>query len=220
MNVSMNISTNNFKQTCSANKLIENKIKSSKKFLNEHDDNNESNGINNLDNLDNLNDLSDEIELEKLEKEFAFKCSNGTTQPKNYGNMWNDEERKIILSYMKKNNYSSSFNDSNGLTGSNLYDDKIIQKIAKKTERSEHGVKEEIKKMIFNDYMGEFDTYSKLSIKYNIPEHCIKVLIRIYLEKYGKKILYPLEIENKILKYQVENIKLRTELAKLKETHK
>ena len=69
--------------------------------------------------------------------------------------------------------------------------------------------------MIFNDYISEFYSLSKLSTKYNIPEYNIKILIKIYLEKYGKKILYPIEIENKILKCQVENIKLKQELKQL-----
>ena len=160
-----------------------------------------------------LNDTDDEIEFQKLEDEFNV-MKNSTSfktfdnQPKNYGNFWTEEERKIILKYLQKNDYSVNNNSS-------LYDETIIQKIAKKTERSEIGVKEEIKKMIFKDYIWEFVSYSKLSQKYNIPEHSIKILIKLYLEKYGEKILYPIEIENKILKYQVENIKLKCELMEL-----
>ena len=155
---------------------------------------------------DDLDILNDEIELEKLENELIMKSHVPNNYPKNYGNFWSEDERKIILNCLKKNNFTDN---------SNLYDESIIQKIAKKTERSEHGVKEEIKKMIFNDYIGEFYSLTELSIKYNIPEHNIKILIKIYLEKYGKKTLYPLEIENKILKFQVENIKLKKELKEL-----
>lgn len=158
---------------------------------------------------------SDESELDKLEDDINIikNTSNNqytnqyTNQPKNYGNLWTEDDRKIILRYLKKNNYSN-----NNL---NLYDESVIQKIAKKTERSEIGIKEEIKKMIFKDYIWNFETYTKLAQKYNIPEHNIKILIKLYLEKYGEKILYPLEIENKILKYQVENIKLKYELREL-----
>ena len=181
----------------SINNYIESKIKFNKTTKNTH----------NINELNESNNEDDDIELEKAKN-----------YPKNYGNFWTDKERKIILKYLKKNIISEE------TYGSNLYDETIIHKIAKKTERSEFGVKEEIKKMIFNDYMWNldfiFDTYEKLFDKYNIPEHNIKILIRIYLEKYGMKILYPIEIENKILKYQVENIKLKNELKELKELTK
>jgi NADPH-dependent 7-cyano-7-deazaguanine reductase QueF-like protein len=154
----------------------------------------------------------DELELEKLEDEINIINNSSKyyseNQPKNYGNLWTDDERNIIIKCLKKNDFS-------GVNKSNLYDESVIQKIAKKTERSIVGVKEEIKKMIFKDYIWEFYTYSKLSLKYNIPEQNIKILIKLYLEKYGDKILSPLEIENKILKYQVENIKLKYELKEL-----
>lgn len=190
------------------NNYIENKIKSGKIIKNNNIYNNYNNNEN--DNIDNeLDILSEEIEIEKLENELNTKMRELKNHPKNYGNLWTDEERKIILKYLKKN----SFTIETGAT--NLYDESVIHKIAEKTERSEYGVKEEIKKMIFNDYIGEFDSYTKLSIKYNIPENNIKILIKLYLEKYGKKILYPIEIENKILKYQVENIKLKAELREL-----
>jgi hypothetical protein len=199
------------KSISSVNNYIENKIKSGKIIKNNTIYNNYNNNVNdNIDNeLNELDILSEEIEIEKLENELNTKMRELKNHPKNYGNLWTDEERKIILKYLKKN----SFSIETGAT--NLYDETVIQKIAEKTERSEYGVKEEIKKMIFNDYIGEFDTYTKLSIKYNIPENNIKILIKLYLEKYGKKILYPIEIENKILKYQVENIKLKAELREL-----
>lgn len=196
------------KSTNSINNLIEKKIKSNK--INNTNDIDDTNDMNDMDDMDDM----DDVELEKLEKELVSKLYDKSTQPKNYGNIWSDDDREIILNYLKKNDYSKLTD------GSKLYDDKVIQKIAKKTERSEYGVKEEIKKMIFNDYLGDYlgdyDILPKLSMKYNIPEHYVKILIRIYLEKYGKKILYPLEIENKILKFKVENIKLKAELKQLK----
>lgn len=175
-------------ESTSINNLIENKIKFGKKYLSTNTIAN--NDENNLD-----NDL--EMELEK-----NCKYSN----PKNYGNLWSDDERKIILSCLKKNKEQDN---------SNIYNEHVIKKIAKKTERSEFGVKEEIKKMIFNDYMGDFNSLDQLSLKYNIPERNIKILIKLYLEKYGEKMLYPMEIENKILKYKVENLKLKKELREL-----
>ena len=190
------------KSISSVNNYIENKIIKNVPIFNKK--NSEKKDLDNTD---------DEIEFEKLEDEINImkNCSFSKqydNQPKNYGNYWNDDERKIILKCLKKNDYSK-------INNSTLYDENVIQKIAKKTERSEVGVKEEIKKMIFKDYIWEFDSYLKLSQKYNIPEHSIKILIKLYLEKYGEKILYPIEIENKILKYQVENIKLKFELREL-----
>jgi Mor family transcriptional regulator len=183
--MSQKISSNNI------NNFIEKKIN----ILN--NDNNKDIDIN--------KDNEDTDEIEYLEKEFITKSYNIINQPKNYGNLWTDEERKKIIKNMKKNNYINNIN---------LYDESNILKIAKKIERSESGVKEEIKRMIFNDYITGYE-YKKLSEKYNIPENNIKLMIRIYLEKNGKKILYPIEIENKILKYQIENIKLKKELNEI-----
>lgn len=180
----------------SINNLINNKIKEKK------------NKNTKVDEIEETDDI-DEIELEKIENELSLKLNNSNNKnyPKNYGNLWNDEERKIILNYIKKNNFELNIS---------IYDEEIITQIAKKIDRSEYGVKEEIKKMIFNDYINESLTYKQLSTKYNMPEHIIKIQIKLYLEKYGKKILYPIEIENKILKSQIENIKLKKELEELK----
>ena len=176
------------------NTFLENKIKS------KHNDTSN-------DDFDDLDVLNDEIELEKLENELYIKShSNLKNHPKNYGNLWTEDERKIILNYLKKNSKSNCVN---------LYDEQVIQKIANKIERSEYGVKEEIKKMIFNDYIEESYSLTKLSEKYFIPESNIKIFIKLYLEKYGKKILYSVEIENRILKSKIENIKLKKELQEL-----
>lgn len=158
-------------------------------------------------NKENENETGIEIEMENLEKEFTELSVNKTTRPKNYGNLWNDNERNIIINYMKKNNYCHENN-------LNLFDEKIIQKISKKIERSDYAVKEEIKKMIAIDYIKEFD-YAVVCEKYNIPESYIKLIIKSYLEKNEKKIILPMEIENKILKIKIENIKLKKELKKL-----
>jgi hypothetical protein len=193
------MTSNNKLFSSSINNFIENKIKHNKIIKN-------TNSIDNEYENNELDILHDEIELEKLEDELYTKSHTIKNYPKNYGNLWNDDERKIILSNLKKNNY---------INNPNLYDELVIEKIAKKTERSEYGVKEEIKKMIFNDYIYNLYSYCELANKYHIPEHNIKLLIRIYIEKYAKKILYPIEIENKILKYQIENIKLKKELKEL-----
>lgn len=192
---------NSTKITSSVNNFIENKINNN--IIKQTNDD-----INNFDNVNSndINDLHDEIEIEKLENELYIKSHSSKNYPKNYGNLWTNDERKIILNYLKKN---TNFNNTS------LYDDEIILKIAKKTERSKVGVKEEIKKMIFNDYIEELYSLTQLSTKYNIPEPNIKILIKLYLEKYGKKCLYPIEIENLILKCRIENIKLKNELKEL-----
>lgn len=200
--------------TSSVNNFLENKIKH-EKIIKHNNDNTNAKNINNFnddndfddnDFDDSIDTLHNEIEIEKLENELYAKSHSSKNYPKNYGNFWSNDERKIILNCLKKN---TNFNNSS------LYDDEIILKIAKKTERSEVGVKEEIKKMIFNDYIEESYSLSQLSTKYNIPEQNIKILIKIYLEKYGKKSLYPIEIENRILKCKIENIKLKKELIEL-----
>jgi hypothetical protein len=158
--------------------------------------------------LDNqLINLEDDIEIEKLEKEFEHieKKIVYKNHPKNYGNLWTDEQRHTILKLMKKNDYTNQ---------NNLYDEEVISKIAVKLERTDYGVKEEIRKMLYNDYIGGLG-YNSLSLKYNIPESYIKLLIKIHLEKNGKKILESIQIENNILKSMIENIKLKKELDEL-----
>ncbi len=152
-------------------------------------------------------DLLDNESL-NLEKEFEYieKKIIKKNHPKNYGNIWTTEERNIILKQMKKNNYNNQ---------TNLYDEEIITKIATKLERTEYAVKEEIKKMIYNDYL-TYLNYNLLNSKYNIPESYIKLLIKIYLEKNGKKIIESIQLENNILKNTIENIKLKRELEELK----
>lgn len=163
------------------------------------------NNINNLIINDNDNDIDYDNEIDILEKEFESKYKSNINLPKKYGNMWNDDERFIILQKIKKNNYIN--NDS-------LFDEKVIKKICSDLERTEYGVKEEIKKMIYNDYILG-NNYASLSIKYNIPTQNIKLLLKLYMEKNGNKIINTLENENKILRLQIENIKLKKELKEL-----
>ena len=146
-----------------------------------------------------------DIDVDKLEKEFELKSKLPNNYPKNYGNLWTVEERKIILKKLIKNNYTNC---------SSLFDDQIIKEISTEIERTEQGIREEIKKMIYNDYMKGHD-YCLLSKKYYIPESNIKLMIKLYIDKNGKKIFNSMENENKLLKLQIENIKLRNELKEL-----
>ena len=153
-----------------------------------------------------LYDNEEETEEDKLDREFILKTkSNSIQYPKNYGNLWTDKERDKILKYLKKNN----FNETN-----EIFDEIVIIKLAKKLERTEYGIKEEIKKMIFNEYLEGFK-YDKISEKFNIPETNIKLLIKLFIKKNGKKYLNSIEYENTLLKLKIENIKLKKELEEL-----
>ena len=159
---------------------------------------------------DFINDIEsyntdDENELDLLEKELIIKSkANSISYPKNYGNLWSEEERKKILKYLNKHE-----TNTNG-----FFNDNAIINIAKKIERTEYGIKEEIKKMIYNEFiLGNNTEY--ISDKFNIQEQNIKLIIKLYLEKNGKKIINTMEIENKIISLQIENIKLKNELKKL-----
>jgi len=166
-----------------------------------------SDKINNKTNNETYSDNEDEtISLEKLEKEFVLKSrANSILYPKNYGNVWTDEERKKILKCLKKNIFCHSYG---------LFDESNIMIIAKKLERTEYGVKEEIKKMIFNDYICGL-SHDKISKNFNIPETNIKLILKLHIEKNGKKIINSIESDNKLLSLQIENIKLRKELEEL-----
>ncbi len=80
---------------------------------------------------------NENIELEKLEKEFTIKSGyNSSLHPKNHGNIWSDEERNKIIKYLLKNKFNKNYG---------MFDESNIFDIAKKIERSEYAVKEEIK---------------------------------------------------------------------------
>lgn len=183
-------------KTISVNNFIQKKIKSSfgqNKY-----------GSNSNVNVDVDTDESECMELENLEKEFKLKT--GTTQcPKNYGRLWTDDEREKILECLEKNNYTGD---------TDLFDEKVIGEISKELERTDYGIREEIKKMIFNDYVQGID-YETISDKFNIPLNVTKVILKFYIEKNSSKIIKQMENENKILQLYVENAKLKKELGEL-----
>ena len=175
------------------NTIIEKKIQS----LNNNDINSDYN-----------TNSDDDIELEK---ELIYKSKSnyhGQIQPKNYGNIWTDDERKKIMKYLKKNIFC---------TDTSIFDEKNIMEIAKKLERSEFGDKEEIKKMIFCDFIGGL-SHKNISLKFNIPVQNIKLLLKQHMDKNGKKIINSMECENKLLKLQIENIKLKLELEQISQS--
>ena len=148
-------------------------------------------------NNNNNNNNNNESDNDKV-------CNMVKKQPKNFGNLWTNEERLIVLKYL--NDYESD--------DSSLYNEEAITNIADKLERTEQAIEEEIKKMIYMDYL-EGTKYVYIKNKYNMSIANIKTLIKMYLKKNNKKIVNALEIENEILRLQVENLKLRKELFEL-----
>ena len=138
----------------------------------------------------------------QLEKEFDSKLNyDELFYPRNHGNIWSDVERIKIVKLLKKYEF----------TGDDLFDPNTIKKIAKKLERTEYAVKEEIKKMIYNKFI-QGENYENISGSFNIPLSNIKSVLKSYIDKNSQKIITQLEKENKILKLQIDNIKLKKEL--------
>jgi hypothetical protein len=203
------------------NKIIEDKIIKNN-FINGNNTNKNDLSENDLSENDlSENDLSendsnikyanqDDIELEKLDKELSLKSGyNSLLYPKNYGNMWLDEERKKIIKLLKKNEFDKNYG---------LFDESIIFDIAKKLQRTEYAVKEEIKKMIYNEYI-EGSSYEKISEYFNIPVGNIKLILKIYIDKNSQKIINQMETENKLIRLKIENIKLKKELYEINNTN-
>jgi hypothetical protein len=158
---------------------------------------------NDVNNTNDLSDINDELELIKLDEELLIKLD--VTNPKNHGKIWSESERKKIKKLLQNNIYKNN---------NELFDEQNILVISKTLERTEYAIKEEIKKMLFNDYMNGID-YDNLTKIYNIPESNIKIIIKLFIDKNSKKIIDQLENENKLLKLKVENIKLKKEISEL-----
>lgn len=112
-------------------------------------------------------------------------------KPSNWGAKWTDEEKELLLKYLKKS-----------------YD---IETIAEKLNRSEGGVEAEIKKIIYEkhkDNMSAEDISNELNLTFKSVKHIIKV----QTEKNLDKEINILEKENKLLQLQIENIRLKKEL--------
>ena len=151
---------------------------------------------------DSKEELEEELEeelTEDLEKELEKAI------PKKFGNIWTDNERKVIIKMLK---------DYNSKTD-NILKKKIISKIAKKLDRSEGGVRSEIKKIAFNKYIEGYRT-DEIAKELNISSINVKLIIRMYIEKDSNNLINLLEKENKIFNLVIENIKLKKELRELK----
>lgn len=198
----------------SAKASINKNIKVTKKIIETND---------NLDELDTLSNMLDEqisnqtksttsfnkhIKSKQIEAKLIKNTSdiydsldNDTNEniPKNYGNKWSDEDKKQLIDFLKQNNNNKEI-------------DYLL--IADKLERSEGGVKGEVKKMIITRYLtGEEAEIIALDL--NVQYKFVKMLIRSYIDKEIHNDIVSLEKENKFLKLKMENMELRKNIFNL-----
>lgn len=197
----------------SINQIIEDKIiknnKEQKNFIGIEQINSDLSSFD-IDNDDEKNDNNENkyLELEKINKEKNTNTNTNTnlsSTPKNHGNLWSDDERNKILKLLKKHDFDKNCG---------MFDETNITEIATKLERTSYAVKQEIKKMIYNDFI-EGLSYDKISTNFNIPKSNIKLILKLYLEKKSKKITEQFNNENELLRLKIENIKLKKELQEI-----
>ena len=114
--------------------------------------------------------------------------------PSNYGNKWTDEERKRLVKLLK-----NSYN---------------IDIIATKLNRSEGGIKAEIKKIVYAKYIEGSDAEG-ISKELNIVYNNVKSMIKACIEQECENDINNLEKENKLLRLKIENIRLHKKLASI-----
>lgn len=137
---------------------------------------------------------------EDLEQELNLLCN----KPKKYGISWNDEDKQHLIKMIKNYNNQEI----------NILNDNIIKIMATKLERTDGGIKEEIKKIIFNSYI-QGNSVDNISKEYNLTVSNVKLIINLFLENNSDKLIKLLEKENKLMKLKIENYKLRKELETL-----
>ena len=118
--------------------------------------------------------------------------------PKNFGNKWTDEDKKLLISLLRQST-------NNEIDYAN---------IALKLARSEGGVKGEVKKMIITRYLNGEDA-ELIAIDINVRYKFVKILIKSYIENEIDTDITNLEKENKLLKLKMENMELRKNIYKL-----
>jgi hypothetical protein len=114
--------------------------------------------------------------------------------PSNYGNKWTDEERKRLVKLLK-----------------NSYE---VDVIATKLNRSEGGIKAEIKKIVYAKYIEGIDA-DGISKELNIVYNNVKSMIKVSIDQECENDINNLEKENKLLRLKIENIRLHKKLASL-----
>jgi hypothetical protein len=121
--------------------------------------------------------------------------SDNINKPKNFGSKWTDSERENLLNMISKDND---------------VDENIIA-ISIKLERSEGGVRGEIRKMIIFRYLMGDDSET-ITDDMNLPLSYTKMIIKNYLDKDAEADIIILKRENELLKLRVENVKLQNSL--------
>ena len=121
--------------------------------------------------------------------------NNQSDKPKKYGAKWTDTEREILLSSISKENDI----------------DENITAISIKLERSEGGIRGEIRKMIITRYLMGDDSET-ISDDMSIKDQYVRTIIKNYLDKNAEADIIILKRENEMLKLRLENAKLQNEL--------
>jgi hypothetical protein len=121
--------------------------------------------------------------------------NNNLNKPKKFGTKWTEDEREILL---------------NSISKDNDIDENIIA-ISIKLERSEGGIRGEIRKMIVSRYFNGDDSET-ISDDMSISIIYVKMIIKNYLDKDAEADIIILKRENELLKLRLENAKLQNDL--------
>ena len=122
---------------------------------------------------------------------------NDLGKSKKFGNKWTDQEREMLL---------------NSISKDNDIDENIIA-ISIKLERSEGGIRGEIRKIIISRYLLGDDS-DIISDDMSISISYIKMTIKNYLDKDAENDIIILKRENELLQLRLENAKLQNFLRK------
>lgn len=137
--------------------------------------------------IKNMTDIYDTLENEPLD-----------SVPKNYGNKWSDEDKNILMQFLKQNKSKEV----------------DYLEIANKLGRSEGGVKGEVKKMIIARYLNGEEA-DNIALDMNIQYKFVKIIIKSYIDNEIDNDISSLEKENKLLKLKMENMELRKNIFNL-----
>lgn len=117
-----------------------------------------------------------------------------TNKPVNYGAKWTEEERLLVIKYLKRS--------------------EEIETIAEKLNRSIGGVDAEIQKIVYNKYKDGVSS-EDISNELNLTFASVQSIIKNMTCKYADQEIAYLEKENKLILLKIENLKLQQELNKL-----
>ena len=140
--------------------------------------------------------------------------------PKKYGSKWTDNDKNRLIDMLKNSSKIIVNLDDNKADifeyspNSNTEGDALIREIAKKLDRTEGGIRAEIKKVIFDKYT-RGETIEKISETLNLTYKNVKSTIKIQLDKECDNEILILEKENKLLSLKIENKKLKKKIEAL-----